>query len=153
MGNSIEGKNIELHETESVFHISYPVVFEALFKNGIQSYIRDHTLYDECIPTIGCIYSAISEYLGFGSMGNGKTMGLSSYGKEDKNIKPFIVNNTFDTSLFYRDIYGLKFIPYDYVKLTKEETLNGINFKDASANNFAASASSIGPSSAFSNTY
>jgi len=61
------------------------------------------------------IYSAISDYLGFGSLGSGKVMGMSAYGKEDKNIKSFIVDGKLDSSQFYRTKYGINFIPYDYV--------------------------------------
>ena len=52
---------------------------------------------------IGSAYAAVSAYLGFGTLGSGKTMGLAPYGKEDKNIKPFVLDNDMvNSKLFYR---------------------------------------------------
>ena len=44
-------------------------------------------------------------------------MGLGSYGKEDPNIKSFILDDgyTVDSNLFYRTRFGANFIPYDYL--------------------------------------
>ena len=53
--------------------------------------------------------------LGFGTLGS-KTMGLAPYGKEDKNIKPFVLDNDLvNSKLFYRVHDGCVFIPYDYL--------------------------------------
>ena len=64
-------------------------------------------------------YSAVSSYLGFGGLGIGKVMGLAPYGKEDPNIKSFILDDgyTVDSNLFYRTRFGANFIPYDYLAL------------------------------------
>ena len=51
---------------------------------------------------IGMVYSSISEYLGFGQLGSGKVMGLAPYGKEDPEIKPFVVEDEINSSLFNR---------------------------------------------------
>ena len=66
---------------------------------------------------IGMAYSAVSSYLGFGGLGAGKVMGLAPYGKEDPNIKSFILDDgyTVDSNLFYRTRFGANFIPYDYL--------------------------------------
>ena len=44
-------------------------------------------------------------------------MGLAPYGKEDPNIKSFILDDgyTVDSNLFYRTRFGANFIPYDYL--------------------------------------
>ena len=41
---------------------------------------------------VGMAYASISDYLGFGQLGSGKVMGLAPYGKEDPNIKPFVID-------------------------------------------------------------
>ena len=70
---------------------------------------------------IGMVYSSISEYLGFGQLGSGKVMGLAPYGKEDPEIKPFVIEDEVNSSLFNRTQggshcgYALNFIPYDYL--------------------------------------
>jgi len=66
---------------------------------------------------IGMAYSAVASYMGFGSLGSGKLMGLAPYGKEDPNIKSFLLDNGFhvDSSLFYRTQNGCNFVPYDYL--------------------------------------
>jgi carbamoyltransferase len=82
-------------ETESIYHCSYPHEFNALYKrysdgnafyydNGVQEF--DNTV------TITKAYEAVSQYLGFGFIEAGKTMGLSPYGTEDENIPPFFIN-------------------------------------------------------------
>ena len=61
-------------------------------------------------------YASIAQYLGFGSLGSGKVMGLAPYGKEDENIKPFVLDNGMvNSKLFYRTEDGANFIPYDYL--------------------------------------
>lgn len=64
---------------------------------------------------IGMVYSSISEYLGFGSLSSGKVMGLASYGKEDPDIKPFVIDGKVNSELFHTIREGCKFIPYDYL--------------------------------------
>lgn len=82
-------------ETESIYYCSYPHEFNAVYKrysdgqsmyhdNGIQEF--DNTV------TITKAYEAVSDYLGFGFIESGKTMGLSPYGAEDSDIPDFFVN-------------------------------------------------------------
>jgi carbamoyltransferase len=116
-GNYIDS---EFHEVESIFTFSYPNLFTKHHTNVCPSYMcsSNYEGKNQEYPIgIGMIYSAISEYLGFGSLEPGKVMGLSAYGKEDDNIKPFIVDNKLDHTQFYRIRHGLKFIPYDYVDI------------------------------------
>ena len=114
MGNYI---NENYHEVETIYTLSYPNVARVFHQNVIPSFMSsgDH-LYGKYPLGIGAIYSSISEYLGFGQLGCGKLMGLSAYGEEDKNIKPFFNNGELDSSQFYRTKHGIAFIPYEYVK-------------------------------------
>lgn len=84
-------------ETESIYHCSYPHEFNAVYKrysdgaetslyydNGIQE-------FDNSV-TIVKAYESVSDYLGFGFIEAGKTMGLAPYGQEDSSIPPFFLN-------------------------------------------------------------
>lgn len=83
------------YETESIYQCAYPSEFNAVYKryadansiyfdNGIQEF--------DSATTITKAYEAVSEYLGFGFIEAGKTMGLSAYGKPDDDIPPFFIN-------------------------------------------------------------
>lgn len=82
-------------ETETIYQCSYPHEFNAVYKrysdgtgpyydNGIQE-------FDSTVTTTKA-YEAVSQYLGFGFIEAGKTMGLAPYGTKDDNIPPFFVN-------------------------------------------------------------
>lgn len=81
-------------ETETIYHCSYPNQFNAVYKrysdgqspyfdNGIQE-------FDDSV-TITKAYEAVTDYLGFGFIEAGKTMGLAPYGQHDENIPQFFV--------------------------------------------------------------
>jgi carbamoyltransferase len=83
-------------ETETIYHCAYPHDFNAVYKryaegnaayydNGIQE-------FDNSV-TITKAFEAVSEYLGFGFIEAGKTMGLAPYGEDDDNIPSFFINN------------------------------------------------------------
>jgi carbamoyltransferase len=85
------------YETESIYQCSYPHEFNAVYKrysdgqyngmyydNGIQE-------FDGSV-TITKAYEAVSDYLGFGYIEAGKTMGLAPYGQLDSTIPPFFIN-------------------------------------------------------------
>lgn len=89
------GQIISGYETETIYHCSYPHEFNAVYKrysdgsfnvydNGIQE-------FDGSV-TITKAYEAVSEYLGFGFIEAGKTMGLAPYGKPNNNIPQFFIN-------------------------------------------------------------
>lgn len=106
-----------LHEVETIYTMQYPNAIYRHHVNVTTSIIPEQFGSLEPFPIgIGMIYSSISDYFGFGTLGAGKLMGISSYGKEDPNIKSFIVDGKLDSSQFYRTRYGVNFIPYDYVK-------------------------------------
>lgn len=87
-----EGKSTGGYEAETIYHCEYPGTFNAVYKhysdgqsqyynNGIQEF--DNTV------TIVKAYEAVTNYLGFGYIEAGKTMGLAPYGQFDSNIPPF----------------------------------------------------------------
>ena len=80
---------IEAYETETIATMSYPANVEIVFKrfaNNLLPKIRSHEYdVDDAITTTKA-YEAVSEYLGFGPIEAGKTMGLAPYGEEDENI-------------------------------------------------------------------
>lgn len=122
MGNYI---NDDYHEVETICKMSYPNNISIYHRNVIPSFMKSNDFcYSEYPMGIGSIYSAIAEYLGFGQLGSGKLMGLSAYGKNDPNIKPFFVDGKLDCSQFYRTKHGLAFIPYDYVKFDSSINLD-----------------------------
>lgn len=82
-------------ETESIYKCSYPGNFEPVFKNysnGGATEFNNGTQYFNNTVTVTKAYEAVSNYLGFGFIEAGKTMGLAPYGKEDKNIPDFFEN-------------------------------------------------------------
>lgn len=89
-----EEQGVAGFETESIFKCSYPGNFEALYKryadgnafyydNGVQEF--DNTV------TVTKAYEAVSNYLGFGFIEAGKTMGLAPYGQYDPKIPDFFI--------------------------------------------------------------
>lgn len=77
--------------------------------------VNIHILEKQVHMGVGMMYASISEYLGFGTLGSGKVMGLAPYGKEDPEIKPFVIDGEVNPKLFKRTNGGADFIPYDYL--------------------------------------
>ena len=84
-------------ETESIYHCSYPHEFNAVYKrysDGVETslyYDNGIQEFDNSV-TIVKAYESVSDYLGFGFIEAGKTMGLAPYGQEDSSIPPFFLN-------------------------------------------------------------
>ena len=82
-------------ETESIFDCSYPSNIDPVFKwygNSQGQTIPFESKKFKMMDTVNITkaYEAVSEYLGFGFIEAGKTMGLAPYGKEDPNIPNII---------------------------------------------------------------
>jgi carbamoyltransferase len=98
-------------ETESIWYCAYPSQFMPLFKSIYSSEVRTTVMnYDNTVqisPNVSLtkMYEAVTEYLGFGFIEAGKTMGLAPYGKEDAKIPKLTVDKS---NKGKRDI----FIPY-----------------------------------------
>lgn len=77
-------------ETESAFVLSYPgdieLVYQSIFDIQGKTNYFDDTLTAGSSVTITKAYEAVSQYLGFGFIEAGKTMGLAPYGKHDPDM-------------------------------------------------------------------
>jgi len=82
-------------ETESVYICEYPAKFQAVYKryaDGKTAYNRNDAEEFDSSVTITKAYEAVSQYLGFGFIEAGKTMGLAPYGKANPTIPEFFIN-------------------------------------------------------------
>jgi carbamoyltransferase len=82
-------------ETETIYHCSYPHEFNAVYKrysDGQSSYFDNGIQEFDNTVTITKAYEAVTNYLGFGFIEAGKTMGLASYGTDDDSIPDFFVD-------------------------------------------------------------
>lgn len=82
------------YETESIYKCQYPADFDAIYKRYADSaskYYNNGIQEFDSSVTITKSYEAVSNYLGFGFIEAGKTMGLAPYGKADANIPDFFV--------------------------------------------------------------
>lgn len=107
---SYETKNIyenifaEGFETESIWVCEYPNIFNEIYKvygNNVGQKLRNQNYDFDSAVTITKAYEAVSEYLGFGFIEAGKTMGLSSYGQKDSNIPNLFIGNRASKDLFF----------------------------------------------------
>ena len=90
-----EEYNIEAFETESIFKcegLEVEPVFKRHASNDAPHLVSPQGEIDSAVTTVKA-YEAVSEYLGFGFIEAGKTMGLAPYGRKCKDIP----------DLFYRD--------------------------------------------------
>lgn len=107
--NMERGENHMVFELETIFHCKYPFEIKTLYKHlGGNGPYRSHydvamssEKYDEsgtheCVITDGAgitkVYEAVTNYCGFQAIEAGKTMGLSPYGKPNKEIPPLFTN-------------------------------------------------------------
>jgi len=82
-------------ETETIYQCSYPHEFNAVYKryaDGNAAYYDNGIQEFDNSVTITKAYEAVSDYLGFGFIEAGKTMGLAPYGSYDENIPEFFIN-------------------------------------------------------------
>ena len=94
-------KNILAYEIESVYDFANDKFTPIYKKYGCQTsqIIPGKRMMNGCETIvdfnagIGKAYDAVTDYLGFSLRDCGKTMGLSSYGKPNKNIPDFFIHN------------------------------------------------------------
>lgn len=81
----------EGYETESVYVCEYPAKFSLAYRSfGSNQGPRidiGNMVFDSAV-SITKAYEGVSQYLGFGFIEAGKTMGLAPYGKKDPNLPP-----------------------------------------------------------------
>ena len=91
-------------ETESIFNCDYEEGIKPVFASfggnyDTQRVIGEDTEMDSAI-TIVKAYEAVSDYLGFGFIEAGKTMGLAPYGKYDEMIPSLFYNGRGNKNVF-----------------------------------------------------
>ncbi len=97
LGDSDDSPVVEGYETESVYDCSYPGNFTEVWKSfggnpdRTKRYTDSRVEFDNSV-TITKAYEAVSEYLGFGYIEAGKTMGLAPYGKQNDQIEDLFIN-------------------------------------------------------------
>ena len=92
-----EEQKYNYFETESIYKCEWPDKIEEVWKrygeNGGPRIVTSDTDADSAV-TLTKSYEAVSEWLGFGAIEAGKTMGLAPYGREDKNIPNLFMEDT-----------------------------------------------------------
>ncbi len=122
---------IIVQETESIYKCSLPGEIEPVFKrhasNDCPNYMSPDEEIDSAVTTVKA-YEAVSEYLGFGYIEAGKTMGLAPYGRKDKNIPDIFYKDTHrgDKNLLVPNYPAGAYIDqgrYDYLRLKEDPRL------------------------------
>jgi carbamoyltransferase len=94
----------EGYETESIWHCEYPTKFSPILKvygsNSGPKAFNGVLDFDGGATTITKTYEAVSQYLGFGFIEAGKTMGLAPYGKQDDSIPNLFNGNRGSKDVF-----------------------------------------------------
>ena len=94
----------EGYETESIWHCEYPGKFALVRKvygNNAGPKVDTGVFdFDGGATTVTKAYEAVSQYLGFGFIEAGKTMGLAPYGKYDDNIPRLFNGNRGSKDVF-----------------------------------------------------
>ena len=89
--------SLQALETESIYLASYPGDFDPIFKrygdNQVPRVCRSDFEVDSAVTTVKA-YEAVSDYLGFGFIEAGKTMGLAPYGRKDDKIPDLFYTDT-----------------------------------------------------------
>lgn len=121
-------------ESMSIFTVEYPSTFK-LIKKKIVLPLDINTVVDNIVevsgsPSEAYAFNIMSEYLGWDGLEAGKVMGMSSYGKEDKNIPPIYENGEINRSLFgFGDTLYTSFINFkNYPKLKTKNFQKNANF-------------------------
>lgn len=106
-GSAIEGGR----ESETIFHASYPNNFKTVYKNywvfnnsiyqSIKNMQESFEIDAQSMYGIVKVYESATSLIGQESLENGKTMGLSSYGKPNNNFPNLFVNDTNIPNDFY----------------------------------------------------
>ena len=91
-------------ETESIFNCDYEEGIKPVFNTYGGNYDTQRVMSEDIemdsAITIVKAYEAVSEYLGFGYIEAGKTMGLAPYGKENEFIPSLFYNGRGNKNVF-----------------------------------------------------
>ena len=140
-----------LRESETIFYCSYPSNIIPLHKNywvlnekndtnngriNTIKNLRENEKFSfnaDSNMSIVKVYESATTLIGQHPLDNGKTMGLSSYGKDSESIELFYNNRPIDT-LFINDRFNVKAtapitLRYDHIdKITQEITKDNYQF-------------------------
>jgi carbamoyltransferase len=99
-----EGQKNPGFETETIFNCDYEEGIKAVFQSfggnsDTQRILSEKVEMDSAITLVKA-YEAVSEYLGFGFIEAGKTMGLAPYGQEDPQIPKLFENGRGNKNVF-----------------------------------------------------
>ena len=90
-------------ETESIFDCDYEkgikAIYQAFGGNLDTQLVGNENLFMDSAVTVVKAYEAVSNYLGFGYIEAGKTMGLAPYGKHTDKIPRLFVNGRGDKNI------------------------------------------------------
>ena len=104
-------KQIDLSETAHTFGFETETIYECEYGNIVpiftsyggnydtQRAVAENAIVDNSV-TIVKSYEAVSEYLGFGFIEAGKTMGLAPYGKENPEVPELFVEGRGNKNVF-----------------------------------------------------
>ena len=91
-------------ETETIFNCDYEdgikTVFHSFGGNADTQRLVGPNIEMDSAITLVKAYEAVSEYLGFGFIEAGKTMGLAPYGKQEDSIPPLFVEGRGNKNVF-----------------------------------------------------
>lgn len=92
-----------IDETESIFSFEYPKKITTYYKsyNTLDNLnFHNGVINISPSPNLGRTYESITQLFGWHPLEGGKVMGLSSYGKFNKEIPPLFINGKGDPNLF-----------------------------------------------------
>jgi len=130
--HNLEQGQISAFETESIYQCTFPGEFEPVFKryggNELPRVVDSEREIDGGITTVKA-YEAVTQYLGFGFIEAGKTMGLAPYGKKDDKIPNLFLGDSMrgDKNVFMAKYPGGALIDterYPYLKYKNPPTNN-----------------------------
>ena len=96
-----------VYETESVFELNennIKPLYNFYTANDIVRNTKEEKFEISSAVNIAQVYSAVNLYLGFLPLEEGKTMGLSSYGKLNKSIPKLYLNKRGDKNIFDNEL-------------------------------------------------
>ena len=123
-------------ENGSVFIAQYPDTFDLvenhiLFPHDEKIKINEKTIVSNNVSE-AYAFNTVAKYLGYHGLDAGKVMGLSSYGKPDKNIPKIYKDEYINNDLFFvgNDLskIHLNIEKYDYLKSDNFEVKANISF-------------------------
>jgi len=139
MGSEPNQQVVAGFETESIYKCGYPTDIEPLYKryaDGGAVYFNNGVQEFDSTVTITKAYEAVSDYLGFGFIEAGKTMGLAPYGEYDPKIPELFVEGRGNKNLLipmYPRGAAIDENRFPYLKRTVEPAVWHKDFNEVSA--------------------